>query len=75
MQDDAVEEKAGALLPADCIAGLANANWKERLAAMEKFTEVVKMTSRNEIPCQALVRTVAKKPGLKETNFQVSGSN
>jgi len=27
--------------------------------------------SREEIPCQAIVRTIGKKPGLKESNFQV----
>jgi hypothetical protein len=27
--------------------------------------------SKSDIPCQALVRTIVKKPGLKETNFQV----
>ena len=26
---------------------------------------------RNDIPAQALVRTLCKKPGLKDTNFQV----
>ena len=39
-QDEAVDEKAAELLPADVISGLANAVWKERLAAMETFTEV-----------------------------------
>ena len=27
--------------------------------------------TKDEIPCQVCVRTVTKKPGLKETNFQV----
>ena len=27
--------------------------------------------SKSDIPCQVLVRTIVKKPGLKETNFQV----
>jgi len=39
-QDDAIEDKMAAFLPADTLAGLVNSNWKERLAAMEKFTEV-----------------------------------
>jgi hypothetical protein len=39
-QDDAVENKAGAILPSDCISNLASSNWKERLAAMETFTQV-----------------------------------
>jgi len=33
--------------------------------------QAVKGLSRDEIPCQALVRTITKKPGLKESNFQV----
>ena len=28
--------------------------------------------SKEEIPCQVFVRVLKKKPGLKETNFQVS---
>ena len=39
-QDESVEEKAADALPADVLTGLVNANWKERLAAMEKFLEV-----------------------------------
>ena len=35
------------------------------------FLQVVKGMSRDDIPCQVFVRTIAKKPGLKETNFQV----
>lgn len=69
--DEAVEEKAQAALPSDVLTGLDNANWKERLAAMEKFSEVVKGMGREEIPCQVFVRVIKKKPGLKETNFQV----
>ena len=39
-QDEAVDEKASALLSADILTGLVSANWKERLAAMESFTSV-----------------------------------
>uniref|UniRef100_A0A8B9JKJ9 Cytoskeleton associated protein 5 n=1 Tax=Astyanax mexicanus TaxID=7994 RepID=A0A8B9JKJ9_ASTMX len=62
------EERAGAVLPASCMQTLDSANWKERLAAMEEFHKV---TIVKEMPCQALVRMLAKKPGWKETNFQV----
>lgn len=34
----------------------------------------MKGMSKDEIPCQAVVKTVAKKPGLKDNNFQVSSS-
>ena len=70
-QDDAVDDKCNTALPGDVMTSLASSNWKERLAAMEKFTDVAKGLPRSDIPCQAFVRLIAKKPGLKETNFQV----
>lgn len=71
LADEVVEDKAAALLPGDVIPGLASSNWKERMAAMETFTKVIKGTPKDEIPCQVCIRTITKKPGLKETNFQV----
>ncbi|KAM5316415.1 cytoskeleton-associated protein 5 isoform 2-T3 [Glossophaga mutica] len=65
------EEKASAVLPATCIQLLDSGNWKERLACMEEFQKAVELMDRTEMPCQALVRMLAKKPGWKETNFQV----
>lgn len=71
LSDEAVEEKASEALPGDVITGLASSNWKDRLAAIEKFAETVKGLSKEEIPCQAFVRVLKKKPGLKDNNFQV----
>ncbi|NXY42903.1 CKAP5 protein, partial [Ceuthmochares aereus] len=65
------EEKAAAVLPASCLQQLDSGNWKERLACMEEFQKAVELMERSEMPCQALVRMLAKKPGWKETNFQV----
>ncbi|KAG7467929.1 hypothetical protein MATL_G00137420 [Megalops atlanticus] len=65
------EEKSAAVLPASCMQMLDSANWKERLASMEEFQRAVEQMDRSEMPCQALVRMLAKKPGWKETNFQV----
>ncbi|XP_008103083.1 cytoskeleton-associated protein 5 isoform X2 [Anolis carolinensis] len=65
------EEKASAVLPAACLQQLDSGNWKERLACMEEFQKAVELMDRTEMPCQALVRMLAKKPGWKETNFQV----
>ena len=39
-QDEMVEEKMLAILPADCLSGLDSSNWKERLANCEKFMQV-----------------------------------
>ncbi|KAL4642009.1 cytoskeleton-associated protein 5 isoform X1 [Arapaima gigas] len=65
------EEKAAAVLPASCMQMLDSANWKERLASMEDFQRGVEQMDKSEMPCQALVKMLAKKPGWKETNFQV----
>uniref|UniRef100_A0A670Z8L9 Cytoskeleton associated protein 5 n=1 Tax=Pseudonaja textilis TaxID=8673 RepID=A0A670Z8L9_PSETE len=65
------EEKASAVLPEVCLQQLDSGNWKERLACMEEFQKAVELMNKTEMPCQALVRMLAKKPGWKETNFQV----
>ncbi|KAI4893382.1 hypothetical protein NFI96_022503 [Prochilodus magdalenae] len=65
------EEKSAAVLPASCMQLLDSANWKERLASMEEFQRAVEQMDKSVMPCQALVRMLAKKPGWKETNFQV----
>ena len=39
-QDEAVEEQTATHLPGDTVENLSSSNWKDRLAAMEKFTEV-----------------------------------
>ncbi|XP_005107466.1 cytoskeleton-associated protein 5 [Aplysia californica] len=71
LSDEAVEEKAQDFLPGDTLTNLASANWKERLAAMEGMVKVVSSTGKDDIPCQVCIRVLSKKPGLKETNFQV----
>ncbi|XP_056908660.1 cytoskeleton-associated protein 5 isoform X5 [Takifugu flavidus] len=65
------EELAAAVLPASCLQQLDSANWKERLASMEEFQKAVETMDAGAMPCQALVKMLAKKPGWKETNFQV----
>ncbi|XP_077317578.1 cytoskeleton-associated protein 5 isoform X5 [Lithobates pipiens] len=71
LSPEACEEKAAAVLPASCMQLLDSGNWKERLASMEEFQKAVETMERNDMPCQALVKMLAKKPGFKETNFQV----
>ncbi|XP_022071184.2 cytoskeleton-associated protein 5 isoform X3 [Acanthochromis polyacanthus] len=65
------EDLAARVLPAACLQQLDSANWKERLASMEEFQRAVETMDKAVMPCQALVRMLAKKPGWKETNFQV----
>uniref|UniRef100_A0A8C5C053 Cytoskeleton-associated protein 5-like n=1 Tax=Gadus morhua TaxID=8049 RepID=A0A8C5C053_GADMO len=72
-QVEVCEERAAAVLPATCMQQLDSGNWKERLASMEEFLKAVESMDGDEMPCQALARMLAKKPGWKETNFQVMG--
>lgn len=65
-------EKATELLGAEMLGQLENSNWKERLAGMENFTTMIRRMSKDMIPCQVCVRSLAKKPGFKDNNFQVS---
>ncbi|XP_074487606.1 cytoskeleton-associated protein 5 isoform X2 [Sebastes fasciatus] len=71
LSPEACEERAAKVLPASCIQQMDSANWKERLASMEEFQRAVETMDKTEMPSQALVRMLARKPGWKETNFQV----
>ncbi|XP_037539224.1 cytoskeleton-associated protein 5 [Nematolebias whitei] len=71
LSPEACEDLAAGVLPASCLQQLDSANWKERLASMEEFQRAVETMDKAVMPCQALVRMLAKKPGWKETNFQV----
>ncbi|XP_034182971.1 msps cytoskeleton-associated protein 5 isoform X1 [Osmia lignaria lignaria] len=66
-----IDEMAMQLLPGDILSGLVDSNWKTRLTAVEQLMEFVKQTDPTEVPTQVIVRTLAKKPGFKDTNFQV----
>ena len=57
--------------PADLIAELGDGNWKTRLAAVERLQSWL----ATEASCESelVVRLLAKKPGWKESNFQVYG--
>ncbi|XP_076289585.1 msps cytoskeleton-associated protein 5 isoform X1 [Lasioglossum baleicum] len=66
-----IDEMAVQYLPGDILPGLVDTNWKTRLSAVEQLLENVKQMNPSEVPTQVLVRTLAKKPGFKDTNFQV----
>ncbi|XP_041794841.1 cytoskeleton-associated protein 5 isoform X2 [Chelmon rostratus] len=71
LSPEVCEDLAAGVLPAACLQQLDSANWKERLASMEEFQRAVETMDKAVMPCQALVKMLAKKPGWKETNFQV----
>ncbi|XP_071559595.1 protein mini spindles-like isoform X2 [Temnothorax nylanderi] len=66
-----IEEMAAQFLPAEVITGLGDGNWKTRLAAVTQLSDTVKTMDSAEVSAQVIVRTLAKKPGFKDTNFQV----
>ncbi|XP_066599618.1 protein mini spindles isoform X2 [Prorops nasuta] len=66
-----VDEIAAQILPAEVISGLSDSNWKTRLNAVEQFSDNIKQMNAEDINVQVLVRILAKKPGFKDTNFQV----
>ncbi|XP_029636093.1 cytoskeleton-associated protein 5 isoform X2 [Octopus sinensis] len=71
LSDDVYEEKAESHLGAETLGQLASSNWKERLQGIEQFLNLVKGLAKEEIPTQVFVRVICKKPGLKDSNFQV----
>jgi len=70
MGDGSVEAKAEEIFGEDRLKQMASTNWKERLEAVEEMTKTVEGMS-GDVPCQVLVRTLARKPGWKDSNFQV----
>ncbi|XP_039313050.1 protein mini spindles isoform X3 [Solenopsis invicta] len=66
-----IEELAAQVLPAEIITGLVDSNWKTRLAAVTQLSDTIKTMDPAEVPTQVIIRTLAKKPGFKDTNFQV----
>ena len=56
---------------AEVVTNLGVANWKERLASVEAIASKVRAMPSDEVPVQVIVRTLAKKPGFKDTHFQV----
>ncbi|XP_015113427.1 protein mini spindles isoform X2 [Diachasma alloeum] len=71
LPSELVDEIAAETLPPEVLSGLVDANWKTRLQAVEQLSDFIKQKEPVEIPTQVIVRTLGKKPGFKDTNFQV----
>uniref|UniRef100_W4VRR1 Putative microtubule-associated protein n=1 Tax=Corethrella appendiculata TaxID=1370023 RepID=W4VRR1_9DIPT len=71
LSQEEIDEKASEILSADILQGLIDSNWKARLSSMENFLSCICDIENNAGYSQILIRTVSKKPGLKDTNFQV----
>lgn len=71
LAQETVEEKALELFGAECCTSMSSNNWKERQQAIETITNRIKQMPSDEVPVQVIVRTLARKPGFKDTHFQV----
>lgn len=71
MKQETVEERAVELFGAECVASLGATNWKERQTGLETMANALKRMIPDEAPVQVIVRTIAKKPGFKDSHFQV----
>ncbi|KAG1678360.1 Cytoskeleton-associated protein 5 [Nymphon striatum] len=71
LSKEEAEEAVESLLSADVLSGLYDSNWKERLSAMQTFSETIRCTEGEQLPIQALIIILSQKPGFKDTNFQV----
>ncbi|XP_034937769.1 protein mini spindles isoform X2 [Chelonus insularis] len=71
LSSESVDELAAECLSAEILSGLVDSNWKSRLAAVEQLLDTIKQMNSNDVCTQVLVRVLGKKPGFKDTNFQV----
>jgi cytoskeleton-associated protein 5 len=70
LSQEEVDEQAPEILPPEIISGLVDSNWKTRLSSIETFLQLLSSFD-SKGHTQILVRVLGKKPGLKDTNFQV----
>lgn len=68
-QEDA-EGKAPEVFPGTFVDDIGNSVWKTRLAAMDSLLEWLP-TNASQVEAEVIVRYLNKKPGPKESNFQV----
>ncbi|KAJ2649380.1 hypothetical protein IWW40_003227 [Coemansia sp. RSA 1250] len=72
--DESLDEKIAEVLPADVLTSLSSAKWKERMEAMDQLREFLgdEAARSNAVHAELVVRQLGRKPGWKESNFQVT---
>ncbi|XP_044007897.1 protein mini spindles isoform X2 [Aphidius gifuensis] len=71
LSSESVDEIAAETFSSEILSGLGDANWKTRLQSVEQLTDAIKTMESSDVSPQVIVRTIGKKPGFKDTNFQV----
>ncbi|KAJ2873191.1 hypothetical protein GGH93_003409 [Coemansia aciculifera] len=72
--DDSLDEKIASALPPSVLAGFESPAWKERMEAMDELKEYLgdQAASGSGVHPELVIRQLARKPGWKESNFQVN---
>ncbi|XP_063930783.1 protein mini spindles isoform X2 [Zophobas morio] len=71
LSDEEVDEILANIIPTNVVSEMSDVNYKTRLAAVDQYLKSLKTLSPSDLPVQALVKCLSRKPGLKDTNFQV----
>lgn len=67
------EARATEFIPESIHTDLQQAQWKIRLAAIESLYQHFESVDEDSVEPEIVIRSLAKKPGWKEMNFQVMG--
>ncbi|KAJ2551363.1 hypothetical protein EV175_003719, partial [Coemansia sp. RSA 1933] len=72
--DETLDEKIANALPEDVLTGFASAKWKDRMDAMDQLKEYLgdQAASGSPVHPELVIRQLSRKPGWKESNFQVN---
>ncbi|KAJ2641354.1 hypothetical protein GGH99_008934, partial [Coemansia sp. RSA 1285] len=72
--DESLDEKIANAFPGDILAGFESAKWKDRMEAMDQLKEYLgdQLASGSPVQPELVIRQLARKPGWKESNFQVN---
>lgn len=71
ISEDEALEIVSELFSSELFSGLGDVNWKTRLLSAEELLTQIQSNEAQNVPVQAVIRLLNKKPGLKDTNFQV----
>lgn len=71
MSSEEVDVKAAEYIEEDILKNLADAAWKTRLDGIEAFQNILMAMDPSDVAAEVMTKILAKKPGLKDNNFQV----
>ncbi|KAJ2084393.1 hypothetical protein H4R24_000023 [Coemansia sp. RSA 988] len=72
--DESLDEKIESAMPAAVLSGLESSAWKDRVEAMDQLREFLgdEAARGAGVDPELVVRQIARRPGWKESNFQVT---